>query len=168
MRSSRSTDDIKPPKPPVITSGSAAAEALARWIQENRFDTLTDVDGLAWRLTLAVDQVPDRADAKGVGLLWRVRAHLAATVTAQDLVRTGTLDAAMDARLIDLLQEDELRLTMKPLTYTVPTEDAARMMLAEVLPKLRTSFGTGQLRDVKRALVGRHVDERGRFGGKSQ
>ena len=53
---------------------------------------------------------------------------------------------------------------MKPLVYSAPHEDAAKLLLAETLPRVKDGFSRQSLKEIKRALIGRHVDQSGRFG----
>lgn len=156
------TDSDKPPKRPVITSLAGALTEVRHWLRENQLDQVRDGDGLPWELAVKVTQVPDPASPKG--LLWQLRLLIKTRAQISRLVETGTLDAAKDARLIEMIASDSVDLAMRPLTYHAPNEEAARALLVEVLPKLKASFARSSLAEVKRSLVGRYVDEGCRFG----
>jgi hypothetical protein len=53
---------------------------------------------------------------------------------------------------------------MKPLVYTVATEEAAKALIVDVLPQLKASFIKNPLTEVKRQLIGRWIDQRCLFG----
>lgn len=151
------------PKRPVVTSLAGALTEARRWLEENQFDQVKDGDGLPWSLKLQVSQVPEPKNPKGV--LWELKLHLSALVMAPLLIETGTLDALKDSRLLEMIGNESIELKMRPLVYRAPHEDAAKTLLADILPKLKASFAKSSLSEVKRALVGRYVDDRCRFGG---
>ena len=95
---------------------------------------------------------------------WRLRLSPTVTVDAAALVATGTLAADADQRLIELLGEDTVVLAMKPVSHTTPDAESLRLLAADVVPRFRSDFAARSLHDVKRSLVGRHVDEGGLFG----
>lgn len=158
-----STEGVRPPKRPVVSTLTSALVEVERWLEDSRLREIRDGDGLVWMLAVEVDQIPDPADPKG--LVWRLKLKLSADATATDLVRTGALDAKTDQRLIELLDDEPVHLAMKPLIYTAPNEEAARLLLTDVVPRLKASFPRDALGDIKRQLVGRQIDERSRFGG---
>lgn len=155
------TDDARPPKRLAVPSRVGAQAELDYWLAENRLKTIRDRDGLEWHLAVAVDQTADAKDPKG--LVWRIRLKARAKAQPTELVATGVLDAARDARLIELLGEEPVELSMKPLVYIADNEESARLLVADELPKLRQDLASGSLLAVKRQLVGRLVDERGWF-----
>jgi hypothetical protein len=157
------TDRDRPPKRPVVTSLAGALTEVRRWLEENQLHAVKDGDGLAWDLGVTATQIPEPNNPRG--LLWQLNLDLKTRVTTRQLVDTATLDRTKDARLIDLIGDEAIELKMRPITYKAPTEDAAKALLAEVLPKLKASFAKSTLSEVKRALVGRFVDEGGRFHG---
>jgi hypothetical protein len=157
-----STERDKPPRRPVITSLAGALGEIKNWLKENQLDQVRDGDGMVWSLTVKVTQVAEPANPKG--LLWQVRLGLATDATVQDLVATGALDARKDARLIELIGSNSINIAMKPTIYDTPDEDAARRLIADLVPKLKASFLKSSLTEVKRMLIGRWVDDRGRFG----
>lgn len=165
MYTTSTTGSDKPPKRPVITSLAGALTEVRHWLTENQLNEVRDGDGLAWDLAVKVVQVPDPANPKG--LLWQVRLMLKTQAEVAQLLETGTLDAVKDARLIEMIASKSIDLAMRPLTYHVASEEAARSLLVDVLPKLKASFARNSLAEVKRNLVGRYVDEGCRFGARS-
>lgn len=158
------TDDGKPPKRPVISSQAAALSEIRRWQRENQLEVVRDGDGLVWTLSIRLQQIPDPSDPRG--MLCRLKIGFKAMVSAEDFLNTGTLDPEKDRRLLSLIGDATLKLSMKPATYTNSNEEAAKATLIDVLPKLTAQFRLRQLGDVKRRLLHRWVDERCRFGGK--
>lgn len=156
-------DRDAPPKRPVISSLTGAITEVRRWLKENQFDQVRDGDGLPWDLSVKTHQEPDPRNPKG--LIWELRLCLEAKVSGPRLVETATFDRVKDARLVEMIGSDIIELKMKPLVYKAASEDAAKAMLVEMLPKLKASFARSSLSEVKRSLVGRFIDDRCRFGG---
>jgi hypothetical protein len=155
-------DPDKLPKRPVVSSLAGALTEVRTWLVENQLDQIRDGEGLVWDLAVKVTQVPDPSDPRRV--LWQVRIALSSKVDAAALIKSGLLDPVKDARLLGLLGDAVVDMAMKPLIYRVAAEEAARALVADVLPKLKASFFKSSLAEVKRKLVGRWVDERGHFG----
>jgi hypothetical protein len=158
-----STDADRRPKRPLVTSLAGALEDVRRWQEENRLDVIKDGEGQPWAVEVRVVHGPNHQKPKG--LLWNLKVLLTARVGAEDLKATCGFDAKDDARLLALVGDSVIDLSVRPLTYTAETEEAARLLIADVLPRLRASFARNALVDVKRQLVGRWVDEHSRFGG---
>lgn len=158
------TNSDKPPKRPLVPSQLAALTAVTHWLKENQFDRLQDADGLTWTLNTKVIQIPEPNNPKG--LIWQVRLTLNVTAPVGELVRTGTLDATADARLIDLIGSAPVILAMKPNIYSSTDENGLKAILIEVLPKLRDKITQSRLNEVKRTLIGRYVNGLCVFGGR--
>jgi hypothetical protein len=146
---------------PAVPSLTGALAAIDAWVREHRFDELHDADGQVWHLQTDVTQIPDKADARK--LLWQIQLRLSAAVTAADLIRTHTLHPRDDARLLGLVADSEVPLTVRPQTHVVSSEDEAKLLLSEALPRLKSELESKSLVAVKRELVGRWIDARGRF-----
>jgi hypothetical protein len=160
------TERDKPPRRPVITSLAGALGEIKNWLKENQLDQVRDADGMVWDLSVKVHQVPNPADPKG--LLWQIRLGLTADATIREFLQTGALDARKDARLLELIGEHSIKIAMKPMVYDTPDEEAARRLVADLLPKLKANFLKNSLTEVKRTLIGRWVDEQGRFGSRAE
>lgn len=156
------TDPEKRPRRPVISSLAGALGEIKNWLKENQLDQVRDADGMVWELSVKAAQVRDPANPKG--LLWQVRLGLETTAKAQDFIATGALDAKKDARLIELVGDHAINIAMKPMVYDTPDEEAARRLVADLVPKLKANFLKNSLTEIKRTLIGRWVDDRGRFG----
>ncbi len=153
------------PKRPVVPSQSSAIAEINEWMRSNRFDTLTDGDGLVWRLVLeAGPQLPQQARlAAGEEPTWEIKIWLEADVTGEQLVETGTFEAEKDQRMLQLLEARSIPLRMRPMVYRAQGVTAARQLVAEVLPRFRENIAKTALCDVKRGLVGRWLDEQSAF-----
>lgn len=149
------------PTRPAVPSLTGALAAFDAWVRDNRYEALKDGDGQVWNLKTEVTHIPDHNDSRKI--LWQIQLKLTATMTADDLVRTHALDPAKDARLLGLVADHEVPMAMRPQTHLVPNEDEAKLLLAEALPKLKAELEGKSLISVKRDLVGRWVDARGRF-----
>jgi hypothetical protein len=158
------TNADKPPKRPLVPSQLAALTEVTHWLKENQFDTLTDADGLTWRLNTKVVQLPEAGNPKG--LIWQLRLTLTVSATAAELIKTGTLAATDDARLIGLIGAEPVVMAMKPNVYTSKDEDGLKAILIEVLPKLREKIAKSHLHEVKRGLIGRFIEGRSIFGAR--
>ena len=158
-------DAGKRPSRPVVATLAGALAAIDAWLEENQYDSLRDGDGHRWQLKTeaTVTPVPGEPQQRG----WRVQLRLSTTATAAQLTGTGVLDAAADARLLGLIGDAAVPLTMKPRAFDAPNEDEARLKLAAELPPLKAELAAKSLISIKRELVGRWVDERGRFGAES-
>ncbi len=157
-----STDSDKRPRRPVITSLAGALGEIKNWLTENQLDQVRDADGMVWTMSVKVTQIADKSDPKG--LLWQVRLLLSTSANAAEFLSTGALDAVKDARLINLIGNHSIDIAMKPMVYDTPGEDAARRLIVDLLPKLKANFIKNSLTEVKRSLIGRWVDDHGRFG----
>ena len=158
-------DFDKLPKRPVIPSQSSAIAEINEWMRSNRYDTVTDGDGLVWRLNLeAGPQLPQQARlAAGQEPTWEVKIWLEADVTGDELVATGTFDPDKDQRMLHLLESRSIPLRMRPMIYQAQGVTAARQLVADVLPKFRENIAKTELCEVKKGLVGRWLDEHSAF-----
>ena len=152
-----STERDGPPKRPVVTSLTAALKEIAVWQEANQLGKARDLDGLDWQLTVKVTQVPDKTDPKG--LLWQVQVGFRTAADAARFIATGTLDAAKDRRLVEIIGSDIVELSMRPSVHQVANEEAARALLVELLPRLKAEFSARPLAEIKRTLIGRWVDD---------
>jgi hypothetical protein len=155
-------DSDKQPKRPVVTTQAAALNEIRNWVRDNQFESLIDADGLDWVLDLGVTQVAAKDDPKG--LVWQIRLGLKRILTAPELLKNGILRLPEDQRLLDLLGDEEISLTMKPHLHEVANELESKRLLADLLPRFKADLAKKSLLEVKRQLVGRWVDERALFG----
>ncbi|MCX6105782.1 MAG: hypothetical protein NTY08_08145 [Proteobacteria bacterium] len=141
----------------VISSQAAALRDVDRWLSENQYDSAYDGDGWLWNQSVEVTQIPDPGDTRRIE--WQLRIQLQTQMSAQDLVTQDVLSPDQDARLLSIIGESLVPMAMKPSKYRAATESAARSLVAELLPKVKETFKEYQLKNVKRALVHRWVDE---------
>ena len=163
-----STDDLQRPTRPVVPSLMGAMSLVNAWLRDHQYDILRDGDGQAWDLKVEVEERPDPNATKGG--VCRVRVLLSTKVSAGELVQTKVLSpktSPSDARLLRMIDEETVTLAMKPRTTMAASEDEARLWLADALPKLKAELAGKSLIAVKRDLIGRWIDERGRFGAEA-
>src|SRR5690606_16223149 len=128
----------KPPKGPVITSQAGALNQMEGWLKENKFDRVKDAEGTQWKVSVKAIQTPHPKNPKIS--LWQLKILVTAEATAADLLQSGVLSRDADARLIELLGDDILPLAMKPMSYEASSEEEARSILANALPRLKANF----------------------------
>jgi hypothetical protein len=150
------------PSRPVVKSYSSAEAEFQRWLHENHFQYVLDAEGTAWTVVLDLEQAPAEGDLKRMDFCLQV--SLEATTNAEKLMNSGVLDAEVDSRLLNLLGTDQVAMKMRPMVYQADTEQAARNLLIQVLPRLRDDMAKTNLTEMKRALVGRHIDQSSLFG----
>lgn len=155
----------KLPSRPIVKSSISAQADWERWLYENHYQRLLDADGLDWSLELALDQLPDEDDRQTSQYILTLQ--LGTDVDVETFLKTGTLDRENDERMITLIGERKVPLRMKPVVHKAKGEKEARDLLVRVLPELRETIANSRLRDIKRALIGRWIDEQGVFGARS-
>lgn len=156
----------KLPSRPIVKSSLGAQADWERWLYENHFQRLLDADGLDWSLELSIDLLPD--DEGGRGSRYVVTLQLGADVDLETFLKTGTLDRDGDERFITLIGDRKVPLRMKPVVHHAKGEKDARELLVRILPELRETIANSRLRDIKRTLIGRWIDEQGVFGMRSE
>lgn len=154
-------DNDKLPKRPAVASQTAADAEFDYWLRENNFDRIKDGDGLTWKLDLQVFRQPEPAAREAP---WILTLHLTTSVSAKLLMATKSLDAVQDNRLIDLMGDRSIDISLKPVQHKAVTREDARRLLAVVLPETRKKMEQASLKDIKRTLVGRWVDQSRMFG----
>jgi hypothetical protein len=150
------------PSRPVVKNQISAQADWDRWLYENHFKKLYDGDGLEWNLIINTQQLPDEQDWHQAK--WIATYELIADVSAETFIKTGTLDATEDARIIHLIGERLVPLRMKRTSNEARGEKEAKDLLTKLLPDLRDSLSQMSLMEVKRSLIGRWVDETALFG----
>ena len=152
----------KPAKRPAVPSLYSALSDMERWLTEHQFDQLKDGDGMVWKLEMSASQLPAKADP--TRLDWQIRLAPIAKMSAAALVGAMVLEADADARMIAMIGADLVSMVMKPTVLIAPSEAEARSLLALELPRLKAAFKDTKLGAVKRALIGRWLEERCQFG----
>lgn len=155
----------KLPSRPIVKSSIGAQADWERWLYENHFQRLLDGDGLDWSLELSIDQLPDDDDRHGCRFV--VTLQLGADVNIETFLKTGTIDREGDERMTTLIGERKVPLRMKPMVHHAKGEKEARELLVRILPELRETIASSRLREIKRSLIGRWIDEQGVFGSRS-
>ena len=154
----------KIPSRPVVKSAISAIDEWERWLYENHFRKLVDGDGLDWLLEMKVDELP--ADHQIHGGKMVITMQLGVDVGAEEFIRTGTLDPVEDERLLALIGSRLVPLRMRPVTHEAKDLNAGRELLSRVLPELRENTKKSRLREIKRGLIGRWIDELSAFGNR--
>jgi len=145
----------KLPRRAVVPSQLSAEAEFRTWLRENCFDRMQDKDGLEWQVSVATD-----LETAGQ---WSMRIALSSTVDAPTFLRTRTLVADEDERLLSILGEHTIPLCMRPRVFRLADESEAQGVLAEELPRLRDELRGTSLIQLKRALIGRWVDSHHTF-----
>lgn len=141
----------------IIGSTISAQRELEIWMRENDARRILDGDGLVWDLEIKVTELPSDTETKGG--LWRISCQMTTQASADEFVRTKTLDPAQDARLIDLLGKGVVELRLKPMILNCSSPDEMQIRVAELMPDLRARFQTQPLRDIKRGLIGTWINQ---------
>ena len=150
-----------PPRGPVIGTLTSATRIVEEWLRENDFSTLTDRDGMVWRLESSHSTRPQPGDPQRP--IWEIKLALRAEAGPADLVRTGVLDSEGDARMLGLLDGRRVPLAIRPTHFTATSLEAARRFLIGKIPDLKKQLMTESMRDTKRRLVERWLDETSAF-----
>lgn len=153
------------PSRPIVKSSVGAQAEWERWLYENHFQRLLDADGLDWTLELSIDLLPDDDDRHSARYV--VTLQLGADVDVATFLKTGTLDPVEDERMITLIGGHKVPLRMKPMVHHAKGENDARDLLVRVLPELRENIASSRLRDIKRSLIGRWIDDQGVFSART-
>ena len=66
--------------------------------------------------------------------------------------------------MIQFIGDRFVPLRMRPVIYETRDEPAARDLLASVLPELRDNTQKNKMREIKRGLIGRWIDDMSVFG----
>lgn len=152
------------PRSPVVKSQAAATSEFSEWLEVNSYAALIDGDGLSWRVLISVELLPGNDDPKRPMRLLKL--ELTSSASCAELIRTATLDATGDARLVALIGDRRVPLAMKPISYSASSYEEARHWLAEELPRLKASLAAADLAAIKRRLVGVFVNKISVFGGR--
>ena len=157
-----SMDPDKLPKKPLTVSQASANREVDRWMRENDYHHLRDGAGLVWHLDCADQKVPDPENPSRD--LWQLTVTVATAASPAQLVTTGTLSLPEDDRLLHLLGDDTIEMRMKPIQLDAASLEQAREILMNQVLVLRERFAGSLFHEIKRTLVGRHLDTTRRFG----
>lgn len=150
------------PSRPIVKSTVGAQAEWEYWLYENHFQRIMDGDGLDWHLEMSVHQLPDREEMRGGVVVLTLQ--LGVDVKVDQFVSTGTLDPQEDERMISMIGDRWVPLRMRPIVHEAKGEAQAKELLATILPELRENIGKSKMRDIKRGLIGRWLDEQAAFG----
>jgi len=154
------------PSRPVVTSQLAAEAIVNQWSRENERQKITDGDGLDWRLECEIDQeIIEPLQKKEI---WKVSLRLICDASSEDLVKTGALDSEKDERIIDLLGDSRVPLSLKPRVFQAKSIEEAKNLSLETLDRLEKEMAKASLLEAKRRLIFRFVDQSSLFGSPSE
>ena len=159
-------DFDKIPRGPVVKSIIGAVDEWERWLHENHFRKLVDGDGLEWTLEMKFEELPAESEIHGGKIL--ISLQLGVDVRSEEFIRTGTLEVGEDDRFLAIIGNHLVPLRMRPVIYEVKDYNAARGLLANILPELRENTKKSKIRDIKRQLIGRWIDELSAFGAREK
>lgn len=147
---------------PVFPSTVHGNESIKRWLKENRYEKILDSDGLEWHCEFDLKSCPHPKKPRGVAIearmIWKT------TAVTRQFVESGTLDREIDERLIELIGARSIELAMKPIYYTADSEEDLRGFISDIVPSFRQKLTTQPLKDIKRLLITRWIDEHQAFG----
>ena len=157
-----STDNQRLPKKLVIGSLARAEAELEHWIRENRYDQLDDADGLSWQLAILTNERAAAANPRELEI--ELRFALSALVAPEILLQSRILDRALDARLLAMLEDTPIPMSIRPLVLMARGVEEARRMICDELPRHRAKLMDPKIREMKRHLVGKWVENITIFG----
>lgn len=149
------------PRRPVVTSQASAQEELSQWLAANRFDTVTDGDGLTWNVELHVHQRANLDSPRG--LIWEIQLTAEKAATVEDLVATRVLAPDTDRRLIGLIGPRIIQFRIASPPIHAPSEADARSLWIEALPGFVAKLKAATFNATKRKCVCSWVDDQTRL-----
>jgi|GEM_PF-1711429 len=155
-------NSMETPSRVVVPSHLVAEAQFQTWLKENKYDVLPDAAGIPWKLNIQLLEVPDHVDRRRA--LIRISIHVTAQLGVQDLVNTGSFDAKIDQRLISILGDRRIDMQLKPLRFESQSWEDCRHFVADSILQLRSKLKHSEMHEIKRALVGRFIDEQALFG----
>ena len=146
--------------PPLIPSQLSAKRSVEQWNYQ-RSRTVKDKDGLVWSLHINNQQSSSATDSTTI--TWNIRVQLKCQVDAETLIETKTLHEKDDLRMITLLNDRKIEFALKPITFSAGHEEEAFGLVNRNLSKYLKNIETTSLHTIKRALIGRFIDEQLKF-----
>ncbi len=151
-------DYLTHPKKPALISHLSAKMQADQWTQYNVINTITDGDGLKWKV--AINSEEKIADQKRL-LITTI--SFEAHASGQDLVATRTLEKMQDARLISLIGNRKIPFILKPLVFHASTVEEVHRMVSLRLNAYKKEFCVRSLSELKRKWIGIWIDRQKRF-----
>ncbi len=154
--------DDKLPTRPVVTSRLAADAQMQHWLEVNQVKNIEDQDGSTWQLRVDVQQLPDPGDLHRP--LWEITLSLSTALTAADCLATDVLSLDEDSRLVEMLGNAAVPLSMRPIRMSAHDIDEARNGFVAALERLKRDFPATNLREIKRRILSAWIENRCLFG----
>lgn len=120
------------------------------------FELIHDRDGLVWQVVMTKRLAP--ATKRADKIVWHVQLHAETAVKGAHLVGTGTLDGRRDARLIELLGPEAVRLRTGGIRFEAVDERQIPGSAVEGVVGLKKSLLSMDVTDLKRRAVAETVD----------
>ncbi len=144
----------------IIPSGRSQFKS---WLSANSQRRLEDALGHLWLVELNYLELPHPHEIHGG--IWDIQLSAATSFNKNSLVSTGALNVESDARLIKLIGDDSISLTLGPSRFTAETADQARSYLGDALLYFEITLKNQNIVDVVRQKVGEWVDRKCLFSG---
>ena len=147
---------------PLIVS-HLSSEIQSRYRQRVQGQSTMDGDGLVWKLEVVQRQRASGYDPEK--LIWMVLMTLCCQGDSEEFIRTGTLDAEKDSRLVAILKRvgKPVMISLKPVIAEADTEEQAlrkaRGLLKGYLDKVRGR----RLNIIKRKIICQMINKHGEF-----
>ena len=144
---------------PVIGS-QLAAENTAENYSQNYSKKITDFNGLTWDLIVLKINPTQTPPAPGE---WKICMQLVTKATAQDLLRTRTLDGNKDQRILALLGDSAVVMNMRPFEFRGQSAEDVNKIASDSFQKYLFEFRKTDLTAIKRRLIGKYLDRKMSF-----
>lgn len=138
---------------PIVQSQLSAEMLTQAWTELNEYKKVTDQDGLVWHLEKRVEWLHSPPPGK-----WMIHCQYKTEASAEDLLRTHTLDSIEDARLVELINHKKIDMAMKPIVLYVSNFESLETVLSLEMKTVYKKFKLIDLKTIKRRLVFTWID----------
>ncbi|WP_141736067.1 hypothetical protein [Oligoflexus tunisiensis] len=149
---------------PVIPSVASADAEFNHWVERQGLRDFRDANGGLWQLQLKLQQLPHPQDTQAT--LYRLQIGLSCVLHTRHLVEVSAYDSADDARLLQLLGEDQVPVEMKSRLFENVSLENLRGQLADELLRMRKSLEKVDLNSMRKRVIGQWIDRKQRFGSR--
>jgi hypothetical protein len=149
---------------PVIPSVASADAEFNHWVERQGWQDFRDANGGLWQLELKLQQLPHPQDTQAT--LYRLQIGLHCVLNVRHLVEVAAFDAIDDARLLQMLDEDQVPVAMKSRVLENVSLETLRGELADDLHRLRKSLEKVDLNSMRKRVIGQWIDRKQRFGSR--
>ncbi len=148
-------------QPLVHVSQAQAEHQLQSWLRENNFESLTDADGLVWKLTTRIDNHADPVNRRGS--LLQATLDIECTLDVNQLIATQTFDPVEDERLLGLFSHRVIRHPLTPVVLIAENQTRLRTDFASQLVSLRQTFAKTSYKKQRQDAVRKTINDSGMF-----